>query len=110
MRLIWQESIWPRARLDLYCKHGFDSHQHRPAPRSAPPPPRGRPQESRLHEAATRKGCSTRQLILLSIERAVEESTPKRPAASQPGSADRALQGKAIRSVVVRSITLHHYE
>jgi hypothetical protein len=32
------------------------------------------------------------------------------PAASQPGSADRALQGKAIRSVVVRSITLHHYE
>lgn len=64
----------------------------------------------RLHEAATRKGRSTRQLILRSIERAVEESTPKRPAASQPGSADRALQGKAIRSVVVRSITLHHYE
>src|ERR1035438_3547120 len=42
----------------------------------------------RLHEAATRKGRSTRQLILRSIERAVEESTPKRPAASQPGSAD----------------------
>src|ERR1039458_533924 len=62
------------------------------------------------HGAATRKGCSTRQLILRSIERAVEESTPKRPAASQPGSADRALQGKAIRSVVVGSITLHHYE
>jgi len=33
----------------------------------------------RLHEAAARKGCSARQLILRSIERAVEESTPKRP-------------------------------
>jgi hypothetical protein len=33
----------------------------------------------RLHEAAARKGCSARQLILRSIEHAVEESTPKRP-------------------------------
>lgn len=33
----------------------------------------------RLHEAAARKGCSARQLILRSIEQAVEESTPKRP-------------------------------
>ena len=33
----------------------------------------------RLHEVAARKGCSARQLILRSIERAVEESTPKRP-------------------------------
>jgi hypothetical protein len=33
----------------------------------------------RLHEAAARKGCSARQLILRSIERAVEEATPKRP-------------------------------
>ena len=33
----------------------------------------------RLHEVAARKGCSARQLILHSIERAVEESTPKRP-------------------------------
>lgn len=33
----------------------------------------------RLHEAAVRKGCSARQLILRSIERAVTESTPKRP-------------------------------
>src|ERR1039458_4368154 len=49
MRRIWQESIWPRARLDLYCKHGFDSHQHRPAPRSAPPPPRGCHQERLLN-------------------------------------------------------------
>jgi hypothetical protein len=33
----------------------------------------------RLHEAAARKERSARQLILRSIERAVEESTPKRP-------------------------------
>ena len=31
----------------------------------------------RLKEAAARKGCSARQLILQSIERAVEEATPK---------------------------------
>ena len=33
----------------------------------------------RLHEAAARKGCSARQLILHSIERAVEEAEPQRP-------------------------------
>jgi len=33
----------------------------------------------RLHEAAARKGCSARQLILRSIEQAIEEATPKRP-------------------------------
>jgi hypothetical protein len=33
----------------------------------------------RLHEVAARKGCSARQLILRSIERVVEESTPQRP-------------------------------
>jgi hypothetical protein len=33
----------------------------------------------RLHELAARKGCSVRQLILRSIERAVEESKPQRP-------------------------------
>jgi hypothetical protein len=32
----------------------------------------------RLHEAATRKGCSARQLILAGIQRAVEDSTPVR--------------------------------
>ncbi|MFZ0592271.1 MAG: hypothetical protein WAM39_17545 [Bryobacteraceae bacterium] len=32
----------------------------------------------RLHEAAARKGCSARQLILESIEHAVSSSTPKR--------------------------------
>jgi hypothetical protein len=33
----------------------------------------------RLREAAARKGCSARQLILRSIEQAVEENAPKRP-------------------------------
>ena len=33
----------------------------------------------RLHEAAARRGCSARQLILQSIEQAIEEATPKRP-------------------------------
>ena len=33
----------------------------------------------RLREAAARQGCSARQLILRSIERAVRESQPQRP-------------------------------
>jgi hypothetical protein len=33
----------------------------------------------RLHEAAARKGCSARKLILVGIERAVEESQAVRP-------------------------------
>lgn len=33
----------------------------------------------RLHEAAARKGCSARQLILAGIECAVEQSEPIRP-------------------------------
>jgi hypothetical protein len=33
----------------------------------------------RLHEAAARKGCSARKLILVGIERAVEESKVTRP-------------------------------
>jgi hypothetical protein len=33
----------------------------------------------RLHEVAARKGCSARQLIVRSIEQAVDEATPKRP-------------------------------
>ncbi len=32
----------------------------------------------RLHEAALRRGCSARQLILTSIERLVEEELPHR--------------------------------
>ncbi len=34
----------------------------------------------RLHEAAARKGCSARNLILTSIERAVAEAQPVRSA------------------------------
>lgn len=33
----------------------------------------------RLHEAAARKGCSARRLILVGIERAVEETKTVRP-------------------------------
>jgi hypothetical protein len=33
----------------------------------------------KLHEAAARKGCSARKLILAGIERAVEETRPTRP-------------------------------
>jgi hypothetical protein len=33
----------------------------------------------RLHEVAARKGCSARQLILASIERAIEQAEPSRP-------------------------------
>jgi hypothetical protein len=33
----------------------------------------------RLHEAAARKGCSARQLILASIEQAVAQNEPTRP-------------------------------
>lgn len=34
---------------------------------------------ARLHEAAARKGCSARKLILAGIERAVEEAKGARP-------------------------------
>ncbi len=33
----------------------------------------------KLHEAAARKGCSARQLILRSIERTLREAEPHRP-------------------------------
>ena len=33
----------------------------------------------RLHAAAARRGCSARQLILVSIEKAVEAAEPERP-------------------------------
>jgi hypothetical protein len=32
-----------------------------------------------MHEAAARKGCSARKLILAGIERAVERAEPSRP-------------------------------
>ena len=37
------------------------------------------PLHRRLHEAAIRRGCSARQLILRSIERLVEEELPRDP-------------------------------
>ena len=33
----------------------------------------------RLHEAAARKGCSARKLMLAGIEQAIEETAPARP-------------------------------
>jgi hypothetical protein len=33
----------------------------------------------KLHEAAARKGCSARKLILAGIERVVEDASPARP-------------------------------
>jgi hypothetical protein len=33
----------------------------------------------KLHEAAARKGCSARKLVLAGIERALEEGQPTRP-------------------------------
>lgn len=33
----------------------------------------------RLHEVAARKGCSARQIILASIEQAIEQAEPTRP-------------------------------
>jgi hypothetical protein len=33
----------------------------------------------RLHEAAARRGCSARQLILASIEQAIAQAEPARP-------------------------------
>jgi len=38
-----------------------------------------RPLHRRLHEAAARQGCSARQLILRSIERAVKDAEPVKP-------------------------------
>jgi len=38
-----------------------------------------RPLHRRLREAAAQRGCSARQLILRSIERAIEENEPIRP-------------------------------
>jgi hypothetical protein len=37
------------------------------------------PLHRRLHAAAARQGCSARQLILQSIQRAVDEADPPRP-------------------------------
>ena len=51
----------------------------------------------RLHEAAARKGCSARKLILAGIERAVEETRPSRP--SRRLSLDKPLIRPAGRRI-----------
>jgi hypothetical protein len=77
MRRIWRGSIWPRARLDLFKSLRYIRFVNPDSIRTSVDLPRDL--HRRLHEAAVRKGCSARQLILRGIERAVEESTPKRP-------------------------------
>lgn len=77
MRQIWRGSIWPRARLDLFKSPRYIDIVNPESIRTSIDLPRDL--HRRLHETAARKGCSARQLILRSIERAVEESTPKRP-------------------------------
>jgi hypothetical protein len=51
----------------------------------------------RLHEAAARRGCSARKLILVGIERAVEETRPSRP--SRRLSLDKPLIRPAGRRI-----------
>lgn len=53
----------------------------------------------RLHEAAARKGCSARKLILASIERSVEEAKTSRPARRL--SLDPPLIKPAGRKIVI---------
>jgi hypothetical protein len=53
----------------------------------------------RLHEAAARKGCSARRLILDGIERAVDEVRPVRP--SRRLSLDRGLIRSAGRRISI---------
>jgi hypothetical protein len=51
----------------------------------------------RVHEAAARKGCSARKLILAGIERAVDEAKPVRP--KRRLSLDRPLIRPAGRTI-----------
>ena len=50
-------------------EEGFCPYLDRPALRPSPP----------VHEAAARKGCSARKLVLAGIKRAVEEAKSTRP-------------------------------
>ena len=66
-----------RARLDLFKSLRYIALVNPDSIRTSIDLPRAL--HRRLHEAAASKGCSARQLVLRSIERVVEESTPKRP-------------------------------
>lgn len=68
--------IQPCARFDLFKSLADNGLVNSPSVRTSIDLPRDL--HRRLHEAAARKGCSARQLILRSIEQAVEEATPKR--------------------------------
>lgn len=53
----------------------------------------------RVHEAAARKGCSARKLILAGVERAVEEAKVSRP--SRRLSLDQPLRRPAGRRISI---------
>lgn len=59
----------------------------------------------RVHEAAARKGCSARKLILAGIERAVEEAKVSRP--SRRLSLDQPLIRPAGRRIRLTSEEAH---
>ncbi|MEA2543661.1 MAG: hypothetical protein QOH35_5027 [Acidobacteriaceae bacterium] len=59
----------------------------------------------RVHEAAARKGCSARKLILAGIERAVEETKVSRP--SRRLSLDQPLIRPAGRRIRLTNAEAH---
>ena len=61
----------------------------------------------RLHEAAARKGCSTRKLILTGIERVVEEAKVFRP--SRRLSLDQPLIRPAGRRIRLTNEEAHEF-
>lgn len=63
--------------IDLFKSFGTQYRMEQSAIRTSIDLPRDL--HRRLHEAAARKGCSARKLILAGIERAVEETAPARP-------------------------------
>lgn len=63
--------------VDLFGRRCHNTFVHPDSVRTSIDMPRNL--HRRLHEAAARQGCSARQLILRSIERAVEEAEPARP-------------------------------
>src|SRR5271157_682237 len=67
----------PAAVFDLFKSSGDNLRMKPTAVRTSIDIPQDL--HRRLHEAAARKGCSARKLILLGLERAVEENKVERP-------------------------------
>lgn len=66
-----------RLPFDLFKSSADDDYMKSNAIRTSIDLPRDL--HRRVHEAAARKGCSARKLILAGIERAVEETKASRP-------------------------------